>query len=158
MRVGRFAVERVGEEVLAVRRECRSVKGMSVGLRHFRRLAAIERERIHLLVIKFNNDIFRQMSGILFIKELYSLPAKVIKKIQNEISKGSILLKAAYIDGDVFIGDNNLNMLSKLKTKNELIAEMVSSLKDCYTNITLSLNSPINNIYGIFETLKKNIN
>lgn len=109
-------------------------------------------------VDKIGKNILTQMSGILFIKEQYSLPARIIKKIQNDISKGSILLKVAYVDGDVFIGESNLNMLSKLKTKNELIAEMISSLNGCYTNIVLSLNSGINNIYGIFETLKKNIN
>ena len=73
----------------------------------------------------------------------------------KEFSEGAITLRCAYVDGDLFVGDDKLATLDKLKSKNELIADVVLSLYGGINNVMLSLSSGKNKICGIIETLKK---
>jgi large subunit ribosomal protein L10 len=77
--------------------------------------------------------------------------AKLIKEFRKTHPKP--ILKAAYIDHMVYVGDNNLDALAKLKTKNELIADLVAMLNSPMINLVNALNSSKNNLTGILETL-----
>src|SRR3954471_5153173 len=62
-------------------------------------------------------DVLKGSSSILFSKSA-TAPAKLIKQLRKKGDKP--LLKAAYIDSSVFIGDNQLDTLTKLKSKEQL--------------------------------------
>src|SRR5690606_16542419 len=66
-------------------------------------------------------------SSTLLFSETGSAPAKLIKELRKEGDKP--LLKGAYIDAAVFIGDSQVDTLSRLKSKNELIGDIIGLLQ-----------------------------
>jgi len=80
-------------------------------------------------------------------------PAKVIKKFRKDNDKEKPLLKGAYVGADVFIGDNNLEALISLKSKEELIGEIIGLLQSPAKNVISALLSGQNKLAGIVKTL-----
>ena len=80
-----------------------------------------------------------------------SEPARVIKQFRIENSKP--LLKAAYVEDSVYIGDDQLDALSALKTKNELIADIIALLQSPAKNVIGALQSGQNKLSGVIKTL-----
>ena len=80
------------------------------------------------------------------------LPATIIKEFRGKDDKPS--LKAAYIDADVYFGDDQLEFLLKLKTKNELIGEIIGLLQSPAQNVVSALNSGGGKLAGILKTLE----
>ena len=107
--------------------------GFVVSKNSFIRLAMAQcgfnKERIE----DFKKYFSGSASGIFFTNEKYSFPAKIIKEARkNGVDK--IILKCAYIAGDVFCGDDKLDQLAKMKTKEELVVNIILSLRygfDC---------------------------
>jgi large subunit ribosomal protein L10 len=93
-------------------------------------------------------------SGVMFSKESGNLPAKVIKEFRVKL-QGKPVLKAASIGSDIFIGDENLNMLSELKSKNELIGEVISLLQSPAKNVLSALLSGKNTVAGLVKALEE---
>jgi large subunit ribosomal protein L10 len=91
-------------------------------------------------------------SALLFTDELKA-PAKAIKDFRKKAEKPS--LKGAWIDNDVFIGDSSLEALISLKTKNELIGEIIGLLQSPAKNVISSLQSGGNKLAGIVKTLQE---
>jgi large subunit ribosomal protein L10 len=85
--------------------------------------------------------------------ETISGAAKLIKDFRRTNKKP--ILKAAYIDDIVYIGDENLNILATLKSKEDLIADLVGMLNSQITNLISALNSGSNNISGVLKTLSE---
>ena len=56
-------------------------------------------------------------------------PALIISSFRKESNGEKPVLKAAFINGDVYMGDNNLKALTQIKTKNELIGEVIGLLQ-----------------------------
>jgi large subunit ribosomal protein L10 len=56
-------------------------------------------------------------------------PAVIISGFRKENNNEKPVLKAAFINGDVYAGDNNLKALTQIKTKNELIGEVIGLLQ-----------------------------
>ncbi|MCX8019625.1 MAG: 50S ribosomal protein L10 [Chitinophagaceae bacterium] len=56
-------------------------------------------------------------------------PALIISSFRKETNLDKPLLKAAFINGEIYTGDNQLAVLTKIKTKNELIAEVIGLLQ-----------------------------
>ena len=56
-------------------------------------------------------------------------PALIISSFRKESNGDKPVLKAAFINGDVYSGDNQLVALTKIKTKNELIGEVIGLLQ-----------------------------
>ncbi|MBR5435733.1 MAG: 50S ribosomal protein L10 [Muribaculaceae bacterium] len=81
-------------------------------------------------------------------------PAKLIK---NFVKKNETLpaLKAAYVEESFYIGADQLNALSSIKSKNELIADIVALLQSPAKNVISALQSGGNTIHGVLETLSK---
>ena len=65
------------------------------------------------------------------------------------------LLKGASIDSDLFIGEENLTALSKLKSKVELIGEVISILQSPAKNVVSALQSGQHNLAGLIKTLSE---
>jgi len=96
-------------------------------------------------------------SGVIFSKESGNAPAKAIKEFRKKL-EGKPVLKAASIDSDLFIGDENLNMLSELKSKNELIGDVIALLQSPAKNVVSALLSSKNKLAGIVKTLEERQN
>ena len=79
-------------------------------------------------------------------------------KALKEFRKGGgdrPLLKVAYIDASVFAGDNQLDALAALKSKNELIGEIIGLLQSPAKNVISALKSSGGKLAGILKTLEE---
>ncbi|MGB1038845.1 MAG: 50S ribosomal protein L10 [Bacteroidia bacterium] len=83
-------------------------------------------------------------------------PAIAIKEFRKTSERP--LLKGAYIDSDVFIGDDQLGSLVDLKTKDELVGEIIGLLRSPATNVVSALQSGGNTIAGLLKTLSEREN
>ncbi len=97
-------------------------------------------------------DVLKGSSSILFSKSA-NAPAKLIKLLRKSGDKP--VLKAAYIDSSVFIGDNLLDALVNLKSKEELVADIIALLQSPAKNVISSLQSGGNKLAGIVKTLQE---
>lgn len=93
-------------------------------------------------------------SGVLFSKEAGNLPARVIKEFRKKLD-GKPVLKAASIDTDFFIGEEYLNTLSELKSKNELIGDIISMLQSPAKNVISALLSGKHTVAGLVKALEE---
>ena len=84
-------------------------------------------------------DSLHKVTALMF-SENPKDPAVIISSFRKEINGEKPLLKAAFLNGDIFIGDNQLLALTKIKTKNELIGEVISLLQ-----------SPIQRVLGALQ-------
>lgn len=73
-------------------------------------------------------DSLHNVTAIMF-SESPKEPAVILSSFRNANKGERPLLKAAFIDGDVFVGDNQLANLKNIKTKNELIGEVIGLLQ-----------------------------
>ena len=83
-------------------------------------------------------------------------PAKLIKEIvKKEKQKEGVKpeLKAAYVEETVYMGAQNLELLSAIKSKNELIADVVALLQSPMKNVVSALQSGGTTIHGVLKTL-----
>ena len=90
------------------------------------------------------------------ISETGNLPAKVIKDFRGDKEKPA--LKAAYIDSAIFAGDNQLAALVALKSKNELIGDVIGLLQSPAKNVISALKSSGQTIAGLVKTLEERNN
>ncbi|MGN6394302.1 MAG: 50S ribosomal protein L10 [Mucilaginibacter sp.] len=97
-------------------------------------------------------DVLKGSSSILFSKS-GTAPAKLIKQLRKTGEKP--ILKAAYIDSSVFIGDNQLDTLTKLKSKEQLIGEIIGLLQSPAKNVVSALQSGGNILAGVVKTLQE---
>ncbi len=73
-------------------------------------------------------DSLHKVTALLF-SENPKEPALIISSFRKESKGEKPVLKAAFINGDVYSGDNQLDALTKIKTKNELIGEVIGLLQ-----------------------------
>lgn len=73
-------------------------------------------------------DSLHKVTALLF-SENPKEPALIISSFRKESNGDKPVLKAAFINGDVYSGDNQLVALTKIKTKNELIGEVIGLLQ-----------------------------
>ncbi len=93
-------------------------------------------------------------SGVLFSKETGNTPAKVLLEYHKKLV-GKPALKAASINSDFFIGAEHLKTLSELKSKNELIGEVISLLQSPAKNVLSALLSGKHKVAGIVKALEE---
>ena len=80
-------------------------------------------------------------------------PAKLIREFRKKHDKP--VLKGAYVQESIYIGDNMLDALVSVKTKNELIGDVILLLQSPAKNVISALQSGGNKIHGVLETLSK---
>ncbi len=97
-------------------------------------------------------EVLKGSSSILFSKTA-NAPAKLIKQLRRTGDKP--VLKAAYIDSSIFIGDNQLEALVNLKSKEELVADIIALLQSPAKNVISGLQSGGNKLAGIVKTLQE---
>ena len=84
-------------------------------------------------------DSLHKVTALMF-SENPKDPAVIISAFRKENNGERPVLKAAFINGDVFTGDNQLKALTQIKTKNELIGEIIGLLQ-----------SPIQRVLGALQ-------
>lgn len=102
-----------------------------------------------------SSELFQALKGsssILFSKT-GNAPAKLIKALRKGSDKP--VLKAAYIDSAIFIGDNQLDSLVSLKSREELIGDIVGLLQSPAKNVISALKSGGTTIAGLVKTLQE---
>jgi large subunit ribosomal protein L10 len=80
-------------------------------------------------------------------------PAKLIKEFRKQHDKP--VLKGAYVQESVFIGDQMLDTLVSVKTREELIGDIILLLQSPARNVVSALQSGGNKLHGVLETLAK---
>jgi large subunit ribosomal protein L10 len=83
-------------------------------------------------------------------------PAKLIKEFRKGHDKP--VLKAAYVQESVYLGDDMLETLVSIKTKEELFGDIILLLQSPAKNVISALQSGGNKIHGVLETLLKKNN
>jgi large subunit ribosomal protein L10 len=94
--------------------------------------------------------ILNGSTSIMF-SEVANDPAKLIKEFRKTAPKP--ILKAAYVEEMVYVGDNQLDALINIKSKNEMIGEVISMLRSPIMNVMSALQSGNNTLSGIVKTL-----
>lgn len=85
--------------------------------------------------------------------EVGNAPAKVIKNFRKKSDKP--ILKGAYVEETVYIGDENLDALVDIKSKDELIADIIALLQSPAKNVVSGLKGQGGKIAGILKTLSE---
>ena len=96
-------------------------------------------------ILKGNTSVMYSETG--------NAPAKVIKAFRKKSDKP--FLKGAFIEQAVYIGDDQLDMLVDIKSKEELIGEIIGLLQSPAKNVVSALQSSVGKLSGILKTLSQ---
>lgn len=101
------------------------------------------------------SEIYTALKGSssLLFSTTGNAPAKLIKTLRKTSDKP--VLKAAFIDSTVFVGDNMLDTLVSLKSREELIGDIIGLLQSPAKNVVSALKSSGGKLAGIVKTLQE---
>jgi large subunit ribosomal protein L10 len=97
-------------------------------------------------------DTLSGPTSIMF-SEVGNVPAKLIEEFRKKGAKP--ILKGAYINEAVYIGDDQVKVLTSIKSKEEMIGEIIGLLQSPMKNLVSGLTGAGSKIAGILETLEK---
>ena len=97
-------------------------------------------------------DILKGPTSIMFA-EAGNAPAKLIKEFRKTSERP--ILKGAYIEEMTYIGDEQLDFLVAIKSKNELIGDIIGLLQSPVSNLMSALQSGGNILSGVVQTLSE---
>lgn len=97
-------------------------------------------------------EVLKGNTSIMF-SETGNAPAKVIKEFRKKSDRP--LLKGAYIQESIYVGDEQLDSLVELKSKEELIGEVIGLLQSPAKNVISALKSGSTTIVGLVKTLSE---
>lgn len=100
-------------------------------------------------------DSLHGVTAIMF-SENAKEPAMIISSFRKDTHGEKPVLKAAYIDSDVFVGDNQLETLKSLKSKQDLIGEIIGLLQSPAKNVISGLNAG-SKLAGIIKALEDRV-
>jgi len=108
---------------------------------------------------KFSDDLDPVLHGptAIMFTETGNVPAKVIKQFRAA-GGDKPALKAAYIDSAVYVGENQLEALINVKSKDELVGDIVALLQSPAKNVISALKSSGGKLAGIVKTLQEREN
>jgi len=89
----------------------------------------------------------------LMIADAGNVPAKVIKDFRKKSAKP--ILKGAYIEEAIYIGDDQIDALVVIKSREELIGDIITLLQSPAKNVVSALQSGGNTITGVLKTLSE---
>ena len=139
------------EKTSALRRECFKADIKLVMAKNTLLQKALEAKGI-------DAGIFEALKGntALMLSNTGNAPAKLIKeftKAEKNKAEAKPQLKAAYVEETVYVGAQNLEVLSTIKSKNELIADVIALLQSPAKNVLSALQSSGTTIHGVLKTL-----
>ena len=89
----------------------------------------------------------------IMLSDTGNLPAKLIKDFRKKNDKP--VLKGAFVEESIYIGDDQLNLLADIKSKDELIGEVIGLLQSPAKNLISALTSSKGKIAGLVKTLSE---
>jgi len=101
------------------------------------------------------SGVFESLNGVtaLLFSENAKEPALIISSFRKSANLEKPVLKAAFIDGDVFEGDKQLKALTTLKSKHDLIGEIIGLLQSPAKNVISGLNAGAK-LAGLIQALE----
>jgi large subunit ribosomal protein L10 len=133
-----------------LRRECFK-KGVQIRV--------VKNTLLRLAMEKIEGHDYSEMYGSLvgqtsvMIAEVGNVPAKLIKDFRKKSDRPA--LKAAYVEESTYIGDDQLTALTEIKSKDELLGELIGLLQSPAKNVISALKSSGGTIAGIVKTLSE---
>lgn len=97
-------------------------------------------------------EVLKGNTSLMF-SDVGNTPAKLIKNFRKKSEKP--LLKGAFIEEAIYIGDDEIDVLESIKSKEELIGEVITLLQSPTKNVISALQSGRSNISGILKTLSE---
>lgn len=124
------------------------------------KLMVVKNTLLHKALEQMNADeqLYSGLKGntALMLCNTGNAPAKLIKEFLDKDKKNKDAkpqLKAAYVEETVYVGAEQLNFLTSIKSKNELIADLIALLQSPAKNVVSALQSGGNTIHGLLKTL-----
>ena len=101
------------------------------------------------------SELYGSLKGetSLMLSNTGNVPAKLIQEFSKANKSKKPVLKAAYVEESFYIGENQLEALIHVKSKNELIADVIALLQSPAKNVVSALHSGGNTIHGVLKTL-----
>ena len=105
------------------------------------------------------SGLYEALAGptTLMLSNTGNAPAKLIKSFRQK-KETLPALKAAFVEETTYVGADQLDVLATIKSKNELIADVVALLQSPAKNVISALQSGENKLHGILETLSNKEN
>ena len=100
-------------------------------------------------------DVLKDSTSIMFC-ETGNTPAKLIKEFRKKMEKP--ILKAAFVEESIYVGDDQLDALSNIKSKEELLGDLLSLLQSPAKNLVSALASGGSQLAGALKTLSEKEN
>ena len=101
------------------------------------------------------SELYEVLKGqtVIMVGDVGNAPAKLLKEFNKK--KELVALKAAYVEEACYVGAEHLEALTAIKSKDELIADVVALLQSPAKNVLGSLQSAGNTIAGLVKTLSE---
>lgn len=101
------------------------------------------------------SGLFEVLSGpaAVMLSQTGNAPAKLIKEFRKTSEKP--ILKGAYVEEGIYIGDHEVDTLSAIKSKEELIGDVIGLLQSPMKNLISALQSGGNTLSGVLKTLEE---
>jgi len=91
----------------------------------------------------------------LMLSETGNAPAKLIKEFRKKTKSDKPILKGAYVEEAIYVGNDELETLVNIKSKEELIGDVISLLQSPAKNVVSALQSGGSKLSGILKTLSE---
>ena len=122
------------------------------------KMVVVKNTLLHKALEKSDVDyspIYGSLKGTtaVIFTEVANKPAKMLKDFMKSSKDTTPALKAAYAEEGFYIGADQLDALCAIKSKNELIADIVALLQSPAKNVVSALQSGANTIHGVLKTL-----
>ena len=100
------------------------------------------------------SELYEVLSGqtALLVGNVGNAPAKILKEFRKKSDMP--ILKAAYVEESTYLGDDQIDVLTAIKSKDEIVAELIALLQSPMKNVVGSLNSGGNTISGLVKALQ----
>lgn len=123
------------------------------------KMRVVKNTLLRLAMEKVDGADYSEMYGSLagqtslMISEVGNVPAKLIKDFRKKADRPT--LKAAYVEESTYIGDEQLATLTEIKSKEELLGELIGLLQSPAKNVVSALQSSGGTIAGLVKTLSE---
>ena len=101
------------------------------------------------------SELYEVLTGqtALLVGNVGNAPAKILKEFRKKSDMPT--LKAAYVEESTYLGDDQIDALTAIKSKDELIAELIALLQSPMKNVVGALNSGGNTVSGLVKALQE---
>ena len=101
------------------------------------------------------SELYEVLSGqtALLVGNVGNAPAKILKEFRKKSDMPT--LKAAYVEESTYLGDDQIDALTAIKSKDEIVAELIALLQSPMKNVVGALNSGGNTVSGLVKALQE---